>query len=52
MIKKDPSPGDLPNPGIEPRSSARDLDSIPGQGTKILHAVWYRQKIKVKKFVH
>ena len=24
-----PSPGDLPNPGIEPRSSALQVDSLP-----------------------
>ena len=24
-----PSPGDLPNPGIEPRSSALKVDSLP-----------------------
>ena len=23
----------------------KSMDSIPGQGTKILHAVWYSQKI-------
>ena len=31
MIKKDPSPGDLPNPGIEPRSSAYQGDSLPSK---------------------
>ena len=25
-----PSPGDLPNPGIEPRSPALQVDSLPG----------------------
>ena len=27
-----PSPGDLPNPGIEPRSPALQADSLPGRG--------------------
>ena len=26
-----PSPGDLPNPGIEPRSSALQVDSLPSE---------------------
>ena len=26
-----PSPGDLPNPGIEPRSSALKADSLPAE---------------------
>ena len=26
-----PSPGDLPNPGIEPRSSALQMDSLPSE---------------------
>ena len=26
-----PSPGDLPNPGIEPRSSALQVDSLPAE---------------------
>jgi len=26
-----PSPGDLPNPGIEPRSPALGVDSLPAQ---------------------
>ena len=26
-----PSPGDLPNPGIEPRSSALQADSLPSE---------------------
>ena len=27
-------------------STARDMGLIPGQGTKILHAVWYSKKKK------
>ena len=30
-IKKDPSPGDLPNPGIEPGSPAYQGDSLPSR---------------------
>ena len=26
-----PSPGDIPNPGIEPRSSALQADSLPSE---------------------
>ena len=26
-----PTPGDLPNPGIEPRSSALQVDSVPSE---------------------
>ena len=26
-----PSPGDLPNPGIKPRSSALQMDSLPAE---------------------
>ena len=26
-----PSPGDLPNPGIKPRSSALQVDSLPAE---------------------
>ena len=26
-----PSPGDLPNPGIEPRSPAQQADSLPAE---------------------
>ena len=26
-----PSPGDLPNPGIEPRSPAQQVDSLPAE---------------------
>ena len=29
-------------------STARGMDSIPGQGTKISHAVWHSQKIENK----
>ena len=29
--------------------TAEDTGSIPGQGTKILQAVWYSQKKKKKK---
>ena len=34
-----PSPGDHPNPGIEPRSPALQADSLPPepQGTRILY---------------
>ena len=41
-----PSPGDLPNPGIEPRSPALQADSLPAEpyGKPIKHTVsWHYQ---------
>ena len=32
-----PSPGDLPNPGIEPRSSALQVASLPIEPSEISH---------------
>ena len=32
-----PSPGDLPNPGIEPRSPALEADSLPSEPPGKLH---------------
>ena len=32
-----PSPGDLPNPGITPRSSALQADSLPAEPQGTLH---------------
>ena len=29
-----------------PTSTARDMGLIPGQGTKILHAMWHSRKLK------
>ena len=31
ILEPFPSPGDLPNPGIEPRSSALRTDSLPAE---------------------
>ena len=31
MLEPFPSPGDLPNPGIEPRSPALQQDSLPAE---------------------
>ena len=38
-----PSPGDLPDPGIEPRSLALQADSLPTelQGKPLGYACWY-----------
>ena len=33
-----PPPGDLPNPGIEPRSSALQVDSLPAEPPEKPHA--------------
>ena len=39
-----PSPGDLPNPGTEPRSPSLQADSLPAepQGKPSLLAQWYK----------
>ena len=44
------SPWNFPGgPGVKnPPSNAGDTGSIPGQGTKIPHAVWHSQKRKIK----
>ena len=44
-----PSPGDLPNPGIEPRSPALQAESLPAelQGKPHCHNVWNRQWISL-----
>ena len=34
-----PSPGDLPNPGIKPRSSTLEADSLPAEPI-IYHVIW------------
>ena len=38
-----PSPGDLPNQGIEPRSPALQVDSLPAepQGKPMVHMKYY-----------
>ena len=37
-----PSPGDLPDPGIEPRSPALQADSLPSEPpTLIFFSLWY-----------
>ena len=44
-----PSPWDLPNPGIEPRSLALQVDSLPGepQGERqILYGITYMWNLK------
>ena len=35
-----PSPGDLPNPGIEPRSPALQVNSLPTEPPGKLPVVW------------
>ena len=39
-----PSPGDLPNPGIEPRSLALQTDSLPAEprGKPVIHHGCYQ----------
>ena len=41
-----PSPGDLPDPGIEPMSSALQANSLPAElgGKLVLHKFWLREE--------
>ena len=45
-----PSPGDLPNPGIKPKSPALQVDSLPAepQGKLFLNSANYRNKLNGK----
>ena len=50
-----PPPGDLPNPGIEPRFPALQADSLPAEPQrKSLLSVynWYREKNYVVALMH
>ena len=54
-----PSPGDLPKPGIEPRSLTLQVDSLPVElpGKPIMHVYLYLIKLVKKKkkailFIH
>ena len=44
-----PSPGDLPNPGIEPRSHALQADSLPAESPG-KHSKKERDKINVSLY--
>ena len=48
-----PSPGDLPNPGIEPRSPALQADSLPDEppGKPTIIVILYKKKKKKKRLV-
>jgi len=41
---KIPSPGDLPNPGIEPRSPTLQVDSLPAEPQRKPNRVWIQKK--------
>jgi len=41
-----PSPGDLPNPGIEPRSPALQVDSLPAEPQGKSTREWYGVSLK------
>ena len=48
-----PSPGDLPNPGIEPESPALQADALPSEPPgigqrQILYVITYKWKLKSK----
>ena len=40
-----PSPGDLPDPGIEPQSPALQADSLPSEATREAHC-YIRERAK------
>ena len=40
ILESDPSPGDLPNPGIKPRSPALQADSLPGDPPAKTQEYW------------
>ena len=44
-----PSPGDLPNPGIEPRSPALQADALPSELPRKPKERQITQKLKKKK---
>ena len=44
-----PSPGDLPNPGINPESAACQADSLPSEPLLLANAVETLYKRKAKK---
>ena len=47
-----PSPGDLPNPGIEPRYPTLQADSLPGKPLNtMVDLFFFLQKKKKKKIV-
>ena len=39
-----PSPGDLPNPGIEPRSPALQADALLSEPPGIIHQLYFKVK--------
>ena len=47
-----PSPGDLPNPGIEPRSPTFQVDSLPAQppGKSLVAAKYIQQILKTQQW--
>ena len=52
ILKPFPSPGDHPNPGIEPRSPALQADSLPAepQGRLLYLLIFPQKKQKQKTF--
>ena len=49
-----PSPGDLPNSGIEPRSPALQADSLPAepQGNPFLSRVHFKNRADLEYVAH
>ena len=45
-----PSPGDLPNPGAEPRSPALQADSLPSEPPGTPH--WHSKKLKIENLAN
>ena len=42
-----PPPGDLPNPGIKPRSPTLQVDSLPEPPGKLLRFIWKGKRLKI-----
>ena len=46
-----PSPGDLPNPGTEPRSPALQVDSLPAESKGEVAKIYSNNKFSIQEIV-
>ena len=46
-----PSPGDLPNPGTEPRSPAVQVDSLPAESQGDVAKIYSKNKFSIQEIV-
>ena len=47
-----PSPGDLPNPGIEPRSAALQADALPSEPEVAFFYIYISKYINMYIYIH